>query len=127
MLTYSLYDIIFYFLLYGFLGWVVEVSYYSVRDRRFVNRGFLSLPLQEPCGFSYALLILIMPSLGKRFVIQFIAAATVFAACAATRSISAFTVSGASVFELCPAPGIHSSGRPVFLCHARAYRMHDPA
>ncbi len=79
MLTYSLYDIVFYFLLYGFLGWVVEVSYYSIRDRRFVNRGFLSLPLQEPCGFSYALLILIMPSLGKRFAIQFIAAATVFA------------------------------------------------
>ncbi len=79
MLTYSLYDTVFYFLLYGFLGWVVEVCYYSIRDRRFVNRGFLSLPLQEPCGFSYTLLILIMPSLGKRFVIQFIAAATVFA------------------------------------------------
>ena len=79
MLTYSLYDILFYFLLYGFLGWVVEVCYYSIRDRHFVNRGFLSLPLQEPCGISYALLILIMPSLGRRFVIQFIAAATVFA------------------------------------------------
>ena len=86
MLTYSLYDIVFYFLLYGFLGWVVEVSYYSVRDRRFVNRGFLSLPFQEPCGFSYALLILIMPSLGKRFVIQFIAAATIIAAARTSKS-----------------------------------------
>ena len=79
MVAYSLYDVVFYFLLYGFLGWVVEVSYYSIRDRQFVNRGFLSLPFHEPSGLSFALLLLVMPSLGRRYVIQFIAAATVFA------------------------------------------------
>ena len=32
--------------------------------------------------------------------------------------ISAFTLSGASVLALCPAPGSHTSGMPVLLCQA---------
>lgn len=78
MLDFSFYDIIFYFLLYGFLGWVAEVVYFSIRDRRFVNRGFFSLPFQGASGVSFAVLIQMMPSLGRHYVIQFIAAATVF-------------------------------------------------
>ncbi len=79
MLTYSFYDIFFYLLLYGFLGWVVEVGYYSVRDGHFVNRGFISLPLHVPCGISFALLIQVLPSLGRNFALQFIAAAIIIA------------------------------------------------
>ncbi len=79
MLNYSLYDIVFYFLLYGFLGWMVEVTYYSVRDRHFVNRGFLNLPFRASYGFSFALLLLMMPSMGRNYVLQFIASAMVFA------------------------------------------------
>jgi hypothetical protein len=32
-------------------------------------------------------------------------------------SINRFTTSGLSVFELCPAPFIHSSRMPLLLCH----------
>lgn len=33
MIVYSLYEILFYLLLYAFLGWVTEVAYYSVVNR----------------------------------------------------------------------------------------------
>ncbi len=79
MVTYTINDLLFYFLLYAFLGWLVEVAYYSVKDRHFVNRGFISLPFQIPCGISFALLIQALPFLGKNYVLQFIAAAIVFA------------------------------------------------
>lgn len=78
MPDYSLYDILFYMLLYGFLGWMTEVVYYSVRDRHFINRGFISLPLHVPCGISFGILIQVLPSLERNYVLQFIAAAAVF-------------------------------------------------
>lgn len=33
------------FFVYGFFGWCVEVAYAAVKERRFVNRGFLSGPI----------------------------------------------------------------------------------
>ncbi len=79
MLTYSLYDIAFYFLLYGFVGWTAEVVYRSVRDRRFVSHGLLNLPFQVSGGLSFALLLPVMQSLNERYVPQFIAAFAVYA------------------------------------------------
>lgn len=79
MVQYTFYDILFYFLLYAFLGWLVEVSYYSIKDKHFINRGFISLPFQVPCGIAVVLLILTLPFLEKNYVVQFIAAAIIFA------------------------------------------------
>lgn len=79
MVTYSLYDLLFYLLLYAFLGWTVEVVYYSVRNRQFINRGFISLPLHVPCGIAFALLIQTLPYLGNNYILQFVGAAIVFA------------------------------------------------
>ena len=42
-LTY--YDICWYFLLYSFLGWVVEVCYQAMTKAKIVNRGFLNGPV----------------------------------------------------------------------------------
>lgn len=77
MIVYSLYEILLYLLLYAFLGWVTEVAYYSVVNRHFINRGFISLPLHIPCGISFAILIQMLPFLGNNYVLQFIAAAMV--------------------------------------------------
>lgn len=45
MYTYSWYHWITFFYLYCFFGWIFESTYVSLRQRRFVNRGFLRLPL----------------------------------------------------------------------------------
>ncbi len=46
------------FFLYGFAGWCWEVSLYLVKERRFVNRGFLTGPILPIYGFG-ALIILL--------------------------------------------------------------------
>ena len=39
------YRLIVYFFIYGFAGWCAEVAFASVKERRFVNRGFLNGPI----------------------------------------------------------------------------------
>ena len=99
MITYSIYEILFYLLLYAFLGWVAEVCYYSVVNRHFVNRGLISLPLHIPCGISVALLIQVLPFLGNNYVLQFIAAAIVLSVVQSLGSIFSQRVSRLAHWE----------------------------
>lgn len=45
MYTYNIVQWITFFFIYCFFGWIFESSYVSLRKRRFVNRGFLRLPM----------------------------------------------------------------------------------
>jgi len=45
MYTYSLPQWLAFFYLYCFFGWIFESSYVSLKEHRFVNRGFLRLPM----------------------------------------------------------------------------------
>ncbi len=45
MYTYPWYHWITFFFIYSFFGWIFESTYVSILKRRFVNRGFLRLPL----------------------------------------------------------------------------------
>jgi len=45
MYTYAWYHWLTFFYLYCFFGWVFESAYVSVQKRRFVNRGFLHMPM----------------------------------------------------------------------------------
>ncbi len=45
MYTYPWYHWITFFYLYCFFGWIFESTYVSLKTRRFVNRGFLRLPM----------------------------------------------------------------------------------
>jgi len=69
---YSLYDLGLYLLIYSFLGWVVEAGYYAVTRRKFCNRGILSLPLIPAYGFTFDLLLLVLPTLAGRHVLSFL-------------------------------------------------------
>ena len=40
----QIYSLLLYFFIYSFLGWCTEVAYATVKERRFVNRGFLNGP-----------------------------------------------------------------------------------
>jgi len=39
---FSLYNLIWYFLVYSFLGWCMEVCYAAFKTKKFINRGFLN-------------------------------------------------------------------------------------
>lgn len=53
-----IYDNIFFFFLYAFLGWCLEVVYAAVQKRRFVNRGLLSGILCPVYGLSMVFLLI---------------------------------------------------------------------
>ena len=41
----SIYETGLYFFIYAILGWCAEVAFAAVKERKFVNRGFLNGPL----------------------------------------------------------------------------------
>lgn len=81
----QLLDLALYLLIYSFLGWCVEVLYYAVARRKFCNRGFLTMPFLLSYGASFDLLLLALPALTGRYVLQFI---FTFAAVSVIESLS---------------------------------------
>lgn len=51
----TVYEIVTYFVVYSFLGWVVEVAYHAVTQGKVVNRGFLAGPVCPVYGFGMIL------------------------------------------------------------------------
>ena len=57
VLGFSLGELLYYFFLYSLLGWIMETTLVSVREHRFVNRGFLNGPLCPIYGVGMCLII----------------------------------------------------------------------
>lgn len=57
MHSYTWYQWLLMFYLFSFFGWIFESSYVSILKRRFVNRGFLRLPLLPLYGTGAVLLL----------------------------------------------------------------------
>lgn len=68
----SFFDLGFYLLVYAFFGWVAELCYYIAVRRRFVNRGFTTLPLILSSGVTMVVLALVLPTLAGNHVLGFI-------------------------------------------------------
>ncbi len=69
---YSLLEYLWLFIIYAFLGWCIEVAYYTVTSGKFVNRGFLNGPICPIYGFGMILLISLLGSLVDNFILLFI-------------------------------------------------------
>ena len=61
-----------YFIIYSFLGWVMEVIVSLVYKKKFVNRGFLIGPICPIYGFGILLLLFLIRDLNKPFYLNFI-------------------------------------------------------
>lgn len=69
---YDFYHMCFYFLIYAFLGWCLEVAYAAMVDGKFVNRGFLAGPVCPIYGFGMVLVISALnPIKGNLFFLFF--------------------------------------------------------
>ena len=77
-MTYTFTELFSFFIIYSFLGWVVEVSIVAVKDRRFRNRGFVNLPFCTMYGVMMSILITIWPYMQRHGVYKFIVAFAVF-------------------------------------------------
>lgn len=77
-MTYTFIELTTYFILYSFLGWVVEVGIIAIKDRRFRNRGFVNVPFCMMYGIMMDILVVLWPNLINHPVFKLIAAFVVF-------------------------------------------------
>ena len=77
-MTYTFLELLTYFIIYSFLGWVIEVSIVAIKDRRFRNRGFVNLPFCTMYGVMMHLLIGIWPYIIGHPIFKLVVAFVVF-------------------------------------------------
>ncbi len=65
------------FVFYSFVGWLSEVVYCSILERRFVNRGFLNGPLCPVYGFGALLVIYLLGPFAGNIPLLFVMAVIV--------------------------------------------------
>ena len=63
------------FFIYGCLGWCVEVAFAAVKERTFVNRGFLNGPICPIYGFGVLIVVLSLQNFKDQWFILFLASA----------------------------------------------------
>ena len=71
----SLYDMMYYFFIYAFLGWTAEVIFAALKNGKFVNRGFLNGPVCPIYGVGMAVLVLLLNPLKNSWWLLFFAGA----------------------------------------------------
>ena len=70
--SHSMTDLLCCLLLYSFLGWAAEMGYFTIKNKRFVNSGFLDLPFALPYGIAAVLLITALPTLQHNIPLQYV-------------------------------------------------------
>lgn len=59
ILNFTIVNLILYFSIYSFLGWCLETTFATIKNKKFTNRGFLHGPFCPMYGLSVVLVILI--------------------------------------------------------------------
>ena len=62
-MEYPIYQLLWFFLIYSFLGWLAETVLAAVRKRRLINRGFLNTPFSPVYGMGAVLFAIFLPEL----------------------------------------------------------------
>lgn len=68
----SLYEVLWVFMVYAFLGWCTEVAYAALDTGRFVNRGFLNGPVCPIYGCGVVIVVSLLTPLKENLAILFI-------------------------------------------------------
>jgi len=71
-------NLLFYFLIYSFLGWILETVYKSVLQKKYVNSGFLFGPFCPIYGFGAVILYLFLDSFKDNLVLVFLIGMIIF-------------------------------------------------
>ena len=62
-MEYTVYQLLWLFLFYSFLGWLAETVLAALKRRRLLNRGFLSAPFSPTYGLGALLFAIFLPEL----------------------------------------------------------------
>lgn len=77
LLSYNFYNLFFYFIIYSFLGWCVEVLYAYKNQKKFVNRGFLKGPICPIYGLCICSMVVLLNNINVSIPILLIVATVV--------------------------------------------------
>ncbi|MEW8957223.1 putative ABC transporter permease [Clostridium sp.] len=72
VLSYPIYELLFFFIIYSFLGWILEIIYAYYSHGHFVNRGFLNGPFCPIYGFGALSLVLFLDNFKNNIFLLFI-------------------------------------------------------
>ena len=64
-----IFDVLTYFIIYSFLGWILESLYRSFCERKLINTGFLRGPFCPIYGFGAAIMILILKQFDNNIIL----------------------------------------------------------
>ena len=67
-----MYNLLWFFVIYAFLGWCSEVIFAAFKHKKFVNRGFLNGAVCPIYGFGVVFVVIILTPLKSNFVLLFI-------------------------------------------------------
>lgn len=71
-MEYTIYEILWMFLIYACMGWCLEVAYCGLNSGKFVNRGFLNGPVCPVYGVGGTVIILCLTPIAKNIWLLFI-------------------------------------------------------
>ncbi len=74
-------------LIYGFLAWAAEVVFFAVKEKKFINRGLLSMPIDFSIGLVFANLAVVLPTMGRNYAGMYLIA---FANLIIVRAVTSF-------------------------------------
>ena len=74
-MDYTLYQLAWFFLIYSFLGWLMETAAAAARKGRLLNRGFLNAPFSPVYGLAAVLFAIFLPELRSAPIFLFIGGA----------------------------------------------------
>lgn len=72
-MEYTLIEYSWFFIIYAFLGWCIEVSFQALKKGIFINRGFLNGPVCPIYGFGMSILLYLLGPLSDKFILLFLA------------------------------------------------------
>ena len=97
-MTYTLLELLFYFFVYSFIGWALEVAYYAIATGKLGDSGILNLPLCPSYGIAMVLLIISMPSLRGAILFQILGYLSVVGVCSELAYYVAHRITGSWVY-----------------------------
>lgn len=71
--NFNLYQIVFLLFIYSFLGWCLEVMFATLKNGKFVNRGFLNGPVCPIYGFGLIIVLLSLQFVLDNIILLFVA------------------------------------------------------
>ena len=82
-------DLLMYFFIYGFLGWILEVVFHAIVQQKLVNRGFLNGMICPIYGVGMVILVLLLNPIKASLVKLFFGAAIL---CSVVELITGFVL-----------------------------------